>query len=102
MKLNYLVLSSNPLRIKCFYEGDEENKRYGEFYIVQTRRDAKDANNMTDKLGVRGELEIQAKDPDYGIDLLQGFAQALEVDINFASHVISGEAEAKEMENEKV
>lgn len=104
MKLGYVVLSSDPLRIKCFYEGDEENKRYGEFYIIQNRRDARDANNMTDKLGVRGELEIVVKDDDYAFDLVQGFAEAMGTDVHFASHVISGEQQAKEEEekaNEK-
>lgn len=98
MKLNYVVISSDPLRIKCFYE---EGEKYGEFYLVQTRRDSKDANNPTDKLGVRGELEIVAKDKDYGIDLLQGLAEALQTDLNFASFVTSGEEQAKEEEEKQ-
>lgn len=103
MKLGYVVLGSDPLRIKCFYEvGEGDDKRYGEFYINQTRRDAKDANNMTDKLGVRGELEITSKDKDYGIDLVQGFAEAMQTDLHFASFVVSGEQQAKEEAERKV
>ena len=94
MKLNYIVISSNPLKIKFFYE---DKKRYGEFYINQTRVHFKDANNPIDKLGITGEFELVGKDKDYGIDLLQGFAEALQTDIHFASHVISGEQEAEEM-----
>lgn len=100
MKLNYVIISSDPLRIKCFYEqGEGDQKRYGEFYLVQTRKDSYDLNNPTDKLGVRGELEVQAKDKDYGIDLLQGFAEALQIDLHFASFVVSGEQEARERDN---
>lgn len=97
MKLNYYILSSNPLRIKCFYEqGTGDNKRYGEFYLVQTRKDSFDANNPTDKLGVRGELEVQAKDKDYAVDLLQGFAEALRFDLHLANHAVNLEEENDE------
>lgn len=75
MKLNYQVISSNPLKIKFFYEQEE---KYGEFYINQLKRDAKDANNPTDKLGIRGEVEIVAKDKDYALDLSEAFAEAME------------------------
>ena len=73
MKLNYLVLGFEPLRVKFFYE---EKGRDGEFYI-DFSREAKDANNMTDKLGVRGVANLIGKDPDYANDLLQGLAEEL-------------------------
>lgn len=73
MKLQYLVLGFKPLRVKFFYE---EKGREGEFYI-DFSREAKNANNMDDSLGVRGVAEIIQKDPDYADDLLQGLAEEL-------------------------
>lgn len=74
MKLDYQVISSEPLLIKFFYQ---EGEKYGEFYLRQTVREAKDANNPTDKIGVRGTMMLEMKDPDYAIDLLQALAKTL-------------------------
>lgn len=79
MKLNYLVISSSPLKIKFFYQDGE---KYGEFYLEQTSRDARDANNPNDKLGIRGEMEIVRKDQDYALDLTEMFGQAMGLNFN--------------------
>lgn len=82
MKLNYLVISSEPeVKVKFFYEGEydkekQEYKQYGEFYINFTR-ESKDANNKTDKLGVRGHAELLQKDPDYAEDLIKVISEEL-------------------------
>lgn len=76
MKLNYTVISSNPLKVKFFYE-DSDKKRYGEFFM-EFDRFSLDLKNSTDKLGVTGKAEIFNKDPNYSNDLVLGFRETME------------------------
>ena len=73
MKLSYLVLGSNPLRVKFFYN---DAGRYGEFYMEFTR-ETLNANNPEDEIGVRGHAVVDWKRKEYANDLVQGLAEAL-------------------------